>query len=373
MNYPSCNKHSKVLIVVGTRPNFVKVTQFFNSTKIDGSIDFKLVHTGQHYDVKMSDVFMDQFNLSPDYWLNVGQGKSCQQIAGVIQGLEDVLVQFSADLVMVVGDVNSTLAGGIAANKLGVKVAHLESGLRSFDRSMPEEINRLATDHIADYLFVTEQSGINNLKNEGIDDSRIFFVGNTMIDTLVAFDKEIKGRGIRKKLGLENGMPYALVTMHRPSNVDDVSDMRRTIDLLASVTEKHNVVFPVHPRTAKQMEEFGFGAKDIEKGRLILCKPLSYFDFQCLLLHCQFVLTDSGGIQEESTFRGKPCLTLRPNTERPVTIDIGTNVLCDFTVDAIAGHIADIDSGDFRQDSSIPDLWDGKASERICKILKEKL
>jgi len=358
----------KLLIVVGTRPNFVKITQFLSNSGKDDDIEISLVHTGQHYDDKMSDIFLSQFGLEPDYWLDVGQDSPSFQIAKVISGLEKVLSDHSPDLVMVVGDVNSTLAAAIAANKNGIKVAHLESGLRSNDRTMPEEINRLVVDHIADYLFVTEQSGIDNLAREGIPKERIFLVGNTMIDTLVAYDQQIQESRIREDLMIDEG--YGLVTLHRPSNVDNREDLTRIIELLNVAAHDRKIVFPIHPRTAKQLKEFGLEVGMSLNKNIILCEPFAYFDFQHLLLHAQFVITDSGGIQEEATFRQKPCLTLRPNTERPVTVGEGTNVLCEFTPDVVLAHIDQIDSGRFKR-GKIPALWDGKATQRVMQVIKE--
>lgn len=357
----------KLLIVVGTRPNFVKITQFLSNSGKDDDIEISLVHTGQHYDDKMSDIFLSQFGLEPDYWLDVGQDSPSFQIAKVISGLEKVLSDHSPDLVMVVGDVNSTLAAAIAANKNGIKVAHLESGLRSNDRTMPEEINRLVVDHIADYLFVTEQSGIDNLAREGIPKERIFLVGNTMIDTLVAYDQQIQESRIREDLMIDEG--YALVTLHRPSNVDNREDLTRIIELLNVAAHDRKIVFPIHPRTAKQLKEFGLEAGMSLNKNIILCEPFAYFDFQHLLLHAQFVITDSGGIQEETTFRRKPCLTLRPNTERPATVDEGTNVLCKFTPDVVSAYIDQIDSGQFKR-GKIPRLWDGNATQRVIQVIK---
>ncbi|MCI5209838.1 MAG: UDP-N-acetylglucosamine 2-epimerase (non-hydrolyzing), partial [Candidatus Electrothrix sp. ATG2] len=341
-------KSLKVLFVVGTRPNFVKITQFFNQTLTQDAVEYRLVHTGQHYDAQLSDSFFQQFGIVPDYFLNIGQGTPSRQIADVIRGIEDVLKRYQADIVMAVGDVNSTLAAAVAANKCGIKVAHIESGLRSYDRSMPEEINRVAVDHIADYLFVTEQSGIDNLLKEGIQQERMFLVGNTMIDTLVAYNRQICASQILDKLQLDKGN-YGLVTIHRPSNVDRKTDLVRTVELLNVAAQTRKILFPVHPRTAQKMRAFGLNSGIEVDSHVILCEPLSYFDFQHLLMHSQFVLTDSGGIQEETTFRQKPCITLRPNTERPITLTEGTNVLCDFTPEAVSAHIQSIDSGYFKQ------------------------
>jgi len=360
----------RVLIIVGTRPNFIKVTQFWEKSSTSHLINFKLLHAGQHYDKSMSGVFMEQFNLTPDVWLDVGKGSVCQQTAQIIAKLESAFKQLSPDLVMVVGDVNSTLAAVIAAKKMDIKVAHLESGLRSFDRSMPEEVNRVATDHLSDILFVTEASGLQNLENEGVDSERVFFVGNTMIDTLVAFEDEIEESQIRHTLKLSESEDYALVTFHRPSNVYNKHGLDHLVQLLLTIAQKRKVVFPVHPRTIAQIKKENLFDDLTNNSNIVLCGALSYFDFQHLLSHCKFVLTDSGGIQEETTFRGKPCLTVRPNTERPSTIEQGTNVLCEFTIEEVLGHIADIDAGRYKK-GCVPELWDGQTTQRIIKILSE--
>ena len=356
-------KNKEIWIVIGTRPNFIKVTQFKRVAEIYEGLDVKIVHTGQHYDDKMARVFFDQFQLRPDVFLNIAPNHPAKQIADTITALTDLFIQIKPALVMVVGDVNSALAASIAANKCEIPIAHLESGLRSFDRSMPEEHNRIIADQLADLHFVTEDSGLKNLRNELKPESGIAFVGNTMIDTLVAFKDEISRSNILDRIDLRKGK-FALVTLHRPSNVDSNSGVRMLIKVLKEASAFMPLVFPIHPRTRKKITELGLDndLKAIEE--ITLIDPLGYFDFQKLVSECTFVLTDSGGIQEETTYLRKPCVTLRPNTERPSTIELGTNVLLPFDVNAIIPIIEDIVSGNFKK-GLVPDYWDGHATERI--------
>ncbi|MBI3511423.1 MAG: UDP-N-acetylglucosamine 2-epimerase (non-hydrolyzing) [Bacteroidetes bacterium] len=357
----------KILVVVGTRPNFIKVTRFREVAKKYSHFNLKIVHTGQHYDDKMAAVFFHQFGMQPDINLNIGQGSPVEQIAAIMKGLEKVIRDEKPDLIMVPGDVNSTLAAALAANKSGVKLAHIESGLRSFDRSMPEEFNRIVTDELSDILFVTEQSGIDNLEKENKKKEQIFFVGNTMIDTMVAFEKKISDSEVEKVLGIGN-KKYILVTMHRPSNVDTKEGLGKMADLLSHISVSHQVVFPIHPRTRNKMKEFGLEKEFIVNEKIRLTEPLDYFSFQKLIRNSQFVITDSGGIQEETTFLRIPCITLRPNTERPVTVTTGTNVLLSFDNERIKNKISEIENGNFKR-GKIPEYWDGKATERIFEKL----
>ena len=274
------------------------------------------------------------------------------------------------DLMIVPGDVNSTLASALVANKMGIPLAHLESGLRSFDREMPEEINRLLTDEISDYFFVTEQSGLNHLANEK-KHGELFFVGNTMIDTLVHFERQILKSTIRLRLGIQE-KPYILVTLHRPSNVDSSEGQAKIMRLFAELSKKYTIVFPIHPRTRKNFEAADNVAQWLENGNLHLLDPLGYFDFQSLVKHAELILTDSGGIQEESTYRQVPCLTLRENTERPITVDLGTNTLVPFDEEVILSLIDEIHQGNYKK-GEIPPLWDGKATERILEIISKIL
>ncbi len=363
----------KLLIIVGTRPNFIKVTQFKRVAEqyFPGVFDLKIVHTGQHYDTKMADVFFQQFCLEPDYFLEIPPTTANSQMAEVMLRLEKVIAGFGPDLVLVVGDVNSTFAAALTANKMNIKLAHIESGLRSRDRSMPEEINRILTDEISDFFFVTEQSGIENLITEGKPEKKIYFVGNTMIDTMVAFEEQIQSSDIMEKTGVEKGA-FALMTMHRPATVDHEDGLVKLLNLIREVTKTVKLVFPIHPRTVKNLEKFGMYEDYKSNDRLILTEPMDYFAFQKLIATCSFVLTDSGGIQEEATFRKVPCFTLRPNTERPSTVEIGSNMLMPFDIDKIKNHINRIHEGTYKN-GKVPPLWDGHATQRILEILDEKL
>jgi UDP-N-acetylglucosamine 2-epimerase (non-hydrolysing) len=354
----------KILIVVGTRPNFIKVTRFHHENeKLGRPFDIRIVHTGQHYDDKMAAVFFDQFGLTPDFFLEVPSSSPNTQMAHIMLGLEKTINEFRPSLVMVPGDVNSTLAAAITCNKTHTPVAHIESGLRSFDRTMPEEFNRILTDEVSDYLFVTEQSGMDHLAREGRDASRVFYVGNTMIDTLVAFEDKIMAHGIDRKLGVEKGA-FALMTMHRPATVDSADGLRKLIDVISLVTRFYPVVFPVHPRTRQRLQDHGLAESLEQVPKLTLTGPMDYFAFQKLVALAGFVMTDSGGIQEETTFRKVPCLTLRPNTERPSTVDIGTNELLPFDLKVIESRVRAISEGTFKT-GRVPRFWDGKATHRI--------
>ena len=357
----------KILIVVGTRPNFIKITQFKKvNSQLGNPFDIKIVHTGQHYDDKMADVFFRQFDLSPDYLLNIPAESANTQIAEIMIRLEKVLKEFMPSLVMVVGDVNSTFAGAIAAHKSGFKLAHIESGLRSFDRTMPEEINRILTDEITDYFFVTEQSGIDNLISEKKSPDSIFLVGNTMIDTIVGFDEKIQQSKILEKLKLQK-REFALMTMHRPATVDFREGLSKLLDIIDFITTSMHLVFPIHPRTTGKLEHFGLMDRISNNKKLILTEPLDYFAFQKLISCSNFVITDSGGIQEETTFRQVPCLTLRSNTERPSTITIGTNELVPFEVPVIKQKIDLIQKSKSKK-GSIPPFWDGNSTNRILDV-----
>lgn len=361
-------KHKKIITVIGTRPNFIKVTQFRKVAATYPEIELKIVHTGQHYDGKMADVFFEQFGLVPDYFLGVPPASPNSQMAEIMLRLEKIFLEFAPDLVMVVGDVNSTLAAAITANKMGIKIAHIESGLRSNDRTMPEEFNRLLTDELADLLFVTEQSGLDHLSEEK-KSTPVHFVGNTMIDTMVAFSNEINSSSVLELLNLEK-QKYVLMTMHRPSNVDTKEGLDLLLKLVNRITESYSIVFPVHPRTIKCMQQFGVEELFTSNKKLIFTEPLDYFSFQKLIRHTKFVLTDSGGIQEETTFLQVPCLTLRPNTERPITVSLGSNVLLPFELEGIVEWVSKIENDTFRK-GQIPPLWDGKATERIFEVISK--
>lgn len=360
----------KILLVIGTRPNFIKVTQFKKIVSQYLNLDLKIVHTGQHYDEKMADVFFKQFELTPDYFLNIEQGSPNSQIAQVMLRLEELISnQYFPDLLIVVGDVNSTLAGAITANKMGIKLAHLESGLRSYDNSMPEEHNRILTDKLSDLYFVTEDSGYNNLVKEGVEKERILFSGNTMIDTMVAFSNQIEESSILNKLEISPDH-FILMTMHRPATVDSKEGLLKLNNLIEYITKKHKTVFPIHPRTLKKCEEFDLKHNLLNNKNLLLVEPLDYFAFQKLIKYSKFIITDSGGIQEESTFVGKPCLTLRPNTERPVTVSVGTNTLVPFEMDIIKEYISQIENNTYKK-GAIPKLWDGKSTQRIIDYISK--
>ncbi len=359
----------KILIIVGTRPNYIKVTRFkkLASKYFKGHFDIKLLHTGQHFDKKMSDVFFHQLDMWPDYFLNIPQSSANSQIAEIMLRLEKVLNEFRPDWVIVPGDVNSTLAAALCTHKCGYKLAHLESGLRSFDLSMPEEINRIITDNISNLFFVTEQSGINNLLKEGKSPDSIKFVGNTMIDTLVAFDSQIRSQNTLSALGIV-AQKFVLTTIHRPATVDQSDILNQLGSLINEISQDLLIVFPIHPRTAKFLKEFDIWDKLVGNKKIKLIEPLDYFAFQNLIIHCKFVLTDSGGIQEETTYRQIPCLTLRPNTERPVTISEGTNTLISFSIREIRNEVGKIMDGNYKK-GVIPPLWDGNSSDRVLKIL----
>jgi len=328
----------------------------------------ELIHTGQHSSPEMSDQFFCDLEIPhPNVHLGLSGGTPTYQTAQILLKLEPVLAQVLPDLLLVVGDVTSTLAAALAAVRNGIRVAHVEAGLRSFDPSMPEEINRVVTDHLSDFLFTTEPSGERNLRAEGIDPSRIFFVGNVMIDTLLRFRAKAAQSGVLQELGLEAGN-YAVVTLHRPANVDDPGRLAALLAMLQEVATRIPVVFPVHPRTQKQLEE-----QKVSTDGLVLCPPKGYLDFLRLMSEARLVLTDSGGIQEETTILQVPCLTMRTNTERPVTIDQGSNCLVGIEPEAILSAALQELANARLASPKTPELWDGNASGRICDILEAKL
>ena len=331
-----------------------------------------LVHTGQHYDFEMSGVFFQGLQIpDPDIHLNVGSHSHAVQTARIMIAFEKVVMKNKPDLVVVVGDVNSTVACALVASKLGVKVAHVEAGLRSFDRTMPEEINRVVTDSISDYLFVSEESGLRNLKREGVASEKVHFVGNVMIDSLIWAGPLLGQSKILDRLNLtEKG--YGVVTLHRPSNVDSNGSLSEIYDILRLVSEKIKLIYPVHPRTRIMLERYGLLEKLTALTNLRLTDPLGYLDFVRLMKDSRFVLTDSGGIQEETTALGVPCLTMRENTERPVTVTQGTNTLVGKDKRRIARCVTNILRGNFKQ-GTVPALWDGRASQRIADIIRNHL
>lgn len=355
----------KMLLVAGARPNFMKIAPLvweFNKKDFRG---FQIVHTGQHYDYEMSKVFFEELNLrEPDYFLNVGSGTHAEQTARVMIEFERVCFQEKPDIVVVVGDVNSTLACSIVAKKINMKVAHVEAGLRSRDMTMPEEINRIVTDSISDFLFVSEKSGIENLTKEGKRHDQIFFVGNIMIDTLYHQLNDIK-----KCEGEKSQEKYGVITLHRPSNVDQKQILQEIIESLADISKDMPLVFPVHPRTKNNLETFDLMGL-INNSHIKLTPPLSYMEFLRLWKDAAVVFTDSGGLQEETTALGIPCFTLRENTERPITVEEGTNTLVGNKNNNIFGAYSNFVSGNSKR-GRIPELWDGRTAERIVKILLE--
>ena len=353
----------RVLHVVGARPNFMKAAPVYRALASRGHEQI-LLHTGQHYDTLMSDVFFSGLEIpNPDESLNVGSGSHAQQTASIMNRFEPVALSRQPDIVLVYGDVNSTVAAALVCAKLGIRVGHVESGLRSFDRSMPEEINRLVTDQLADVLFTPSTDGDENLAREGIAREKVFFVGNVMIDTLIRFlpkADEVYPK-LKADLSLES---YGLVTLHRPSNVDDESTFLPMLQALDSLSRKLPLIFPVHPRTQQkwsvQLAQCSPNLRPIE--------PLGYLEFLALQKNATMVITDSGGIQEETTYLGVPCLTLRENTERPITLTSGTNVLIGRDWDLLKYHFYEALKGGHKA-KALPPLWDGKAAERIADIL----
>jgi UDP-N-acetylglucosamine 2-epimerase (non-hydrolysing) len=349
-----------ILHVVGARPNFMKAAPVLHALRKRSAVQQTLVHTGQHYDANMSDVFFSQLEIpSPDANLGVGSGSHAQQTAEIMSRFEPVVLERKPDVVLVYGDVNSTVAAALVSAKLGIRVGHVEAGLRSFDWSMPEEINRVVTDRLADLLFTPSEDGDINLAHEGVPANKIFRVGNVMIDSLVRLlpaAMECPRNGFPKR--------YALVTLHRPSNVDDSKTLKSILQSLLEINQDLAVVFPVHPRTRQRIEEFGFHA-----GNLHLSGPLPYVEFLALQHGAAVVITDSGGIQEETTYMGVPCLTLRNNTERPVTVTLGTNVIVGQERDKLSLELSKILAGNAKK-GTIPPLWDGHAGERIADVLQ---
>lgn len=362
----------KIISVVGARPNFIKIAPIhraitkFKFQNAGYKIEHLICHTGQHYDRQMSNVFFQDLELpEPDFYLGVGSGSHAVQTAKIMVGFEKVLLNEKPDLIIVVGDVNSTIACSLVASKMGIKVAHIEAGLRSFDMTMPEEINRILTDHISDYLFVTEKSGIDNLKNEGVDSRKVYLVGNVMIDSLKYYLERSLKSEISNYLKLTDS-EYIVTTLHRPANVDSVDFLKEFVELANVIPQKIKIIFPVHPRTLKNICDYGLKEKFDE--RILIIEPVGYIDFVCLLKNATLVITDSGGIQEETTYLGVQCITLRDNTERPITVEEGTNWLLGTDLQSTKKVILDIINGK-RKIGKIPEKWDGKAAERIVKIL----
>jgi len=389
----------KLLIIVGARPNFIKVAPLIEEIKrhnrltksssnlvtksLNNQITYTLVHTGQHYDYEMSQIFFQDLKIpKPDYNLGVGlapyhakgfgvgSGSHAWQTAKIMEELEPVILKEKPNLVVVVGDVNSTLAGALVAAKLSIPVAHIEAGLRSFDKTMPEEINRRLADHISDFLFVTEPAGVKNLLNEGISRKKICLAGDIMIDALIKSKDKIRKSTILKKLNLKK-KEYAVLTLHRPANVDDKKILSILISAFNEIQKKIKIIYPVHPRAEKQIKKFGFKTYLKKMKNFIMTSPIGYIDMMKLVRESKFLMTDSGGLQEETTFLKVPCLTLRDNTERPITIEKGTNILCKRNRNKILKEVNKILTGKEKK-GQIPKLWDGKTAERIMKILCQK-
>ena len=362
----------RIIHIVGTRPNLMKIAPLMEAYADAPGIEPILVHTGQHYDDNMSDLFFRQLGIpEPDLNLGVGSGSHAVQTAEIMKAFEPVARERDPSAVVVVGDVNSTIACGLVAAKLGIPLAHVEAGLRSFDRTMPEEINRVLTDAISDLLFCTEQSGVENLRREGVAEERIHLVGNLMIDTLLRHRARAAQSPILDDLGLASG-GYAVLTLHRPSNVDDPETLGRIWDALEALQRDMPLVFPAHPRTRRRMAEFGLSPRIDALENLRVLEPLGYLDFLQLMACARLVLTDSGGIQEETTVLKVPCLTLRENTERPVTVEAGGNqVVGSDPARILAAYrkIVDEQTGS----GAIPPLWDGRAAGRIVEILTRAL
>lgn len=421
LNTMETARPAKIFTIVGARPNFMKAAPIIAAIRkqnerpgarlnSEGDRDSQatlqnvLIHTGQHYDEAMSDRFFADLNIpKPDVHLGVGSGSHAAQTAEIMKKFEEVLLRERPDLLVVVGDVNSTLACALVAAKISYDssgtrplIAHVEAGLRSFDRGMPEEVNRILTDHVADLLFVTEESGLRNLRDEGISEEKIHFVGNTMIDSLLAFKGQADSSPILDKLGLRNSdsdhgsangaVRYALLTLHRPSNVDQHAALLNILEGLEELSQTYPVIFPAHPRTRKRIAEFGFERffnfendhKGSEKsyhspanGRIQLIDPLGYLDFLCLMGHAAVVVTDSGGIQEETTCLGVPCVTVRENTERPITVKVGTNILAGTSKEGI--RQATRRQLESKSVGAVPDAWDGRSAERIVAVLCREL
>ncbi len=361
----------KIINIVGTRPNFMKIAPIMQFMKSSKRIEPILLHTGQHYDVQMSDTFFNELKIPrPDISLDIGSDTHARQVARIMEKFDKVCDDIQPDAILVVGDVNSTMACSLVAAKKGIKIIHVEAGIRSGDRSMPEEINRLVTDSIADYLLPPSQDAVENLLAEGHSSDSIQMVGNIMIDTLLMHQSQINASAVHKTLGIK-GKEYVALTLHRPSNVDDPVTFERILDALQIIQTKIRIVFPIHPRTRKMLKDLNLESRINNMPGLILCDPLGYFDFGKLVSGAKFVLTDSGGIQEETTVYGIPCITLRENTERPITITMGTNEIAGSDTQKIIDYALQILEGKWKK-GSIPQLWDGKTAERIVSFIESK-
>tara|TARA_B100001123_G_C15191627_1_gene979619 strand:+ start:140 stop:1237 length:1098 start_codon:yes stop_codon:yes gene_type:complete len=358
----------KIHIIIGARPNFIKAHPVYHSLNQLNKFELKLVNTGQHYDQYMSGIFIQELGMrQPDIDLEVGSGLHGEQTGRILSLYEQVLIKEKPNLVIVFGDVNSTIACSLASAKLDIPIAHVEAGLRSFDWKMPEEINRVLTDRLSTFLFTTSPEAKDNLINEGISTKKIHFVGNTMIDSLMEFKDKFDKSNIRKILDI-NG-DYALITLHRPSNVDNKDNLIELINSIQDTSKVIPCIFPIHPRTKHKLTSRKIYNELIENKDIKLIEPLGYIDFMCLQKNARVVITDSGGIQEESTFFGVPCITVRENTERPITISKGSNKLIGTKYEKIPKEV-EIIMNNKNNKYSIPTLWDGKSADRISKVLE---
>ena len=359
----------KILSIVGARPNFMKIAPLHRAFSNNPNIQSKILHTGQHYDEKMSDIFFNQLELpKPDFYLGVGGGSHTHQKANVMLQFEKILLEEKPDVVLVVGDVNATPACSIVSVKMGIKTVHVEAGLRSGDRGMPEEVNRIITDAICDQLFITEQSGMINLAKEGVPDDKVNFVGNVMIDSLIYYREKAKKEAILEVLKV---IPkdYVLVTMHRPSNVDNKKNLEDILQIIETAASHKTVVFPMHPRTSNNLKKFGLEDRLNEIQNLSILGPQGYLQFLKLMDNAALIITDSGGIQEETTYLQVPCMTFRDSTERPITVELGTNILmADLNPETVRIQMERILNGEIKE-GVIPPFWDGHAAERISNIL----
>lgn len=353
--------------MVGARPNFIKISPLHKAfIPYRKDISHLICHTGQHFDENLSRVFFDELEMpKPDFYLGVGSGSHAGQTARIMVELEKVLLAERPDMILVPGDVNSTMASALVASKMGIPIGHIEAGLRSFDRTMPEEINRIVTDVLSDLLFVSEESGLQNLSKEGIHDHKVYFTGNVMIDSLMHYRPLFEQSGIHKKLNVERDQ-YILSTFHRPANVDEKEGLSRLVEFLNRCSQFRRIIFAVHPRTDKMLRQYQLREKF--SGQVILTEPLGYIDFLALTQKAALVITDSGGIQEETTFLSVPCITIRDNTERPVTVEQGTNYLAGTKVDGVEELVQKILNGKVKK-GTIPAKWDGKTAERIADIV----
>lgn len=362
-------KH-KILFVAGARPNFIKLAPILNKIKKFSDFSISFVHTGQHYDRNLSSLFFEELNIpNPNYNLRVGSASHALQTAQIMIKFEPILKKENPNLVVVVGDVNSTLAASLTAKKMHYKIAHIESGLRSFDQSMPEEVNRIITDHLSDYLFTTEIDAEINLVREGISKNKIFHVGNIMIDTLLANLNKAKKLNVYSQHGLSK-KKYALVTLHRAENVDSIVNISKISKILKKVQNKMPILFPVHPRAFNKIKQY---IKPNIHNNIIVSEPLGYLEFINAMINSKFVLTDSGGVQEETSVLKVPCLTMRDNTERPATVKIGTNTIVGLNKQNVLKNVELILSNQYKLNSKIPEKWDGLTSERIIQIIRKKI